>query len=72
MAAEFHDMKHPTPVDRVVEDGRGSIEVVHGDTAQDQIDMLRLGKKQEFKRNFSFISTLGFVGASLRTPRYAR
>jgi choline transport protein len=31
------------------------------DTRQDEIDMQRLGKKQEFKRNFGFLSTLGFV-----------
>ncbi|KAK5714441.1 hypothetical protein LTR15_010623 [Elasticomyces elasticus] len=28
---------------------------------QDYHDMMRLGKKQEFKRNFSLISALGFV-----------
>jgi choline transport protein len=31
------------------------------DTNNDVKDMHRLGKKQEFKRNFGFISTLGFV-----------
>lgn len=34
---------------------------IYGDTTNDRIDMLRLGKKQEFKRNFSFVSTLGFI-----------
>lgn len=29
--------------------------------ANDVNDMARLGKKQEFKRNFSFLSTLGFI-----------
>ncbi len=28
-------------------------EGIHGDTSNDIKDMLRLGKKQEFKRNFS-------------------
>jgi hypothetical protein len=32
----------------------------HGEN--DKRDMQRLGKKQEFKRNFSFWSALGFVG----------
>lgn len=35
----------------------------HGE--QDKRDMQRLGKKQEFKRNFSFWSALGFVGKDL-------
>lgn len=29
--------------------------------------MLRLGKKQEFKRNFSFLSALGFVSVYMAT-----
>jgi hypothetical protein len=36
-------------------------QVLEGDTAQDVRDMLRLGKAQEFKRNFSLLSTLGFI-----------
>ncbi|KAI5363879.1 putative amino acid/polyamine transporter I [Septoria linicola] len=32
-----------------------------GNTNTDEQDMQRLGKKQEFKRNFSFLSALGFV-----------
>jgi hypothetical protein len=35
--------------------------ILKGDTRQDIKDMFRLGKKQEFKRNFSLISTLGFI-----------
>ncbi|KAK5193573.1 polyamine transporter tpo5 [Exophiala xenobiotica] len=42
-------------------------EGIHGDTAYDIKDMLRLGKKQEFKRNFSFISTLGFISIYMAT-----
>lgn len=34
----------------------------HGE--HDKRDMERLGKKQEFKRNFGFWSALGFVGMS--------
>lgn len=38
-----------------------SLEIMgHGE--HDKRDMARLGKKQEFKRNFSFWSALGFVG----------
>ncbi|KAF7507952.1 hypothetical protein GJ744_009986 [Endocarpon pusillum] len=32
-----------------------------GNTSHDMADMQRLGKKQEFKRNFNLISILGFV-----------
>lgn len=38
-----------------------------GDTPQDIRDMQRLGKKQEFKRNFSFLSALGFVSIYMAT-----
>lgn len=34
---------------------------------QDALDMHRLGKKQEFKRNFSFLSTLGFISIYMAT-----
>jgi len=38
-----------------------SVEIMgHGEN--DKRDMLRLGKKQEFKRMFGFWSALGFVG----------
>jgi len=40
---------------------------IYGDTSQDKIDMHRLGKKQEFKRNFSFISALGFISIYMAT-----
>ena len=33
----------------------------------DILDMARLGKKQEFKRNFSFLSTLGFISIYMAT-----
>lgn len=33
-----------------------------GHSDHDRRDMERLGKKQEFKRNFGFWSALGFVG----------
>ncbi|KAI1617196.1 amino acid transporter-like protein [Exophiala viscosa] len=42
-------------------------EGIYGDTTTDVRDMLRLGKKQEFKRNFSFISTLGFISIYMAT-----
>lgn len=37
------------------------------DLDHDLRDMRRLGKKQEFKRNFNFISTLGFVSIYMAT-----
>ena len=36
-------------------------------TAQDALDMQRLGKKQEFKRNFSLWSSIGFVAIYMAT-----
>ena len=36
----------------------------------DQIDMLRLGKQQVFKRNFSFWPTLGFTSIYIATWEY--
>lgn len=38
-----------------------------GDTANDRRDMLRLGKKQEFKRNFGFWSAIAFVSVYMGT-----
>lgn len=43
---------------------------IYGDTTQDKVDMFRLGKKQEFKRNFSFISTMGFISIYMATWEY--
>jgi choline transport protein len=42
-------------------------EATLGNTANDVRDMDRLGKKQEFKRNFDFISTLGFISIYMAT-----
>lgn len=52
------------PVDNDLLDG---VDAIYGDTAQDIRDMFRLGKKQEFQRNFSFISTLGFISIYMAT-----
>jgi len=41
-----------------------------GDSTADKRDMLRLGKKQEFKRNFRLISALGFVSLYMETWEY--
>lgn len=35
--------------------------VKRGFTANDQRDMQRMGKKQEFRRNFRFLTTVGFT-----------
>ena len=40
---------------------------VWGDSKEDQRDMLRLGKKQEFRRNFHTLSALGFVSVYMAT-----
>lgn len=45
----------------------GNVDAIYGDTSHDIKDMFRLGKKQEFKRNFSFISTLGFISIYMAT-----
>ena len=39
----------------------------HRDREQDIAVMKRLGKAQEFKRNFSYISTLGFISVYMAT-----
>lgn len=39
---------------------------VDGD-GQDGIDMARMGKKQEFKRNFNWISSVGFTSCTMGT-----
>ncbi|RMZ05443.1 hypothetical protein D0864_02476 [Hortaea werneckii] len=44
----------------------GDVEI-YGDTEHDLRDMKRLGKKQEFKRNFTFWSALGFVSVYMAT-----
>lgn len=41
--------------------------VIQGDSTDDIKDMLRLGKKQEFKRNFNILSTLGFISIYMAT-----
>lgn len=38
-----------------------------GGSSDDARDMQRLGKKQEFKRNFNFLSALGFVSIYMAT-----
>lgn len=54
----------PLPADGVFVPGYESL---FGDTQQDVYDMQRLGKKQLFKRNFSFLSTLGFISIYMAT-----
>ncbi|KAK8241058.1 amino acid transporter-like protein [Phyllosticta capitalensis] len=53
--------KNRIPINEVVGDG------LWGDMHHDARDMQRLGKKQQFKRNFSFLSTLGFVSIYMAT-----
>lgn len=42
-----------------------------GFLTQDEADMVRLGKAQQFKRNFSFWSTFGFVSIYMATWEFA-
>lgn len=44
-----------------VEEGTEHALTMANNTRNDASDMQRLGKAQEFKRNFSYISTLGFI-----------
>lgn len=37
------------------------------DEGQDSKDMARMGKKQEFKRNFNWISSVGFTSCTMGT-----
>ena len=67
MATGFTDTKQAQTFNDPVEEGMGLTEVIQGDTAQDRADMHRLGKKQQFKRNFNFISTLGFISIYMAT-----
>lgn len=46
---------------------RGDVELWDGDTEHDLRDMRRLGKRQEFHRNFTFWAALGFVSVYMAT-----
>ena len=46
------------------------VESQWNDTRHDVADMKRLGKKQEFNRNFNFLATLGFVSIYMATWEY--
>lgn len=50
-----------------IDDKYDSADQRWGNTISDERDMARLGKKQEFKRNFSFLSALGFVSVYMAT-----
>lgn len=72
---EMH-LRKPQATDTVLENdmskktstsGHESFDEAWGDTPTDQLDMLRMGKKQEFKRNFSFLSALAFVSVYMAT-----
>ena len=42
--------------------------VKEGFTVNDQRDMQRMGKKQEFRRNFHFLTTVGFTCCVVSLP----
>ncbi|EZF28580.1 amino-acid permease [Trichophyton mentagrophytes] len=54
----------------VIEPGKGDLDVSFNsadDASNDQKDMSRLGKSQQFNRNFRFLSTLGFTCTLMAT-----
>ncbi|KAK2737235.1 hypothetical protein FQN57_000402 [Myotisia sp. PD_48] len=59
------------PKESIMERGKGGLKVtlnsVDEATSQDESDMARLGKPQQFKRNFRFLSTLGFTTTLMAT-----
>ncbi|KAI7164906.1 GABA permease-like protein [Hortaea werneckii] len=61
--SEDPDRKYSPEVQSPVD---GDVEL-WGDTEHDLRDMKRLGKKQEFQRNFTFWSALGFVSVYMAT-----
>ncbi|KIW03865.1 uncharacterized protein PV09_05162 [Verruconis gallopava] len=62
--ADLYNYGIVLPVDAAVGPARNGLS---GNTLQDARDMERLGKQQLFKRNFSFISTLGFISIYMAT-----
>ena len=60
---EQRDIKHERPGSELADD----VDAGWADTPHDIRDMLRMGKKQEFKRNFSLLSALGFVSIYMAT-----
>lgn len=44
-----------------VDDGEEQVQKQKGGTAADAQDMSRMGKQQQLKRNFRFISIVGFI-----------
>lgn len=65
------DSKSPTGVTSIPTDLPQYDEAKRtGATGVDAKDMYRMGKKQEFSRNFSFWSVLGFVSVLTATWEY--
>lgn len=62
--ASNHELKHIS--DQDVTDVLEDVGFMVGNN-NDLADMHRLGKKQEFKRNFNFLSTLGFISIYMAT-----
>lgn len=55
--------------EKEVEKSRESIvdDVSSDKESRDVADMARMGKKQEFKRNFNWISSVGFTSCTMGT-----
>ncbi|GAB7356488.1 hypothetical protein MBLNU459_g7247t2 [Dothideomycetes sp. NU459] len=63
-AVELDELKHgstvkATPADAALQEVDPSSDVM-GDTAEDKMDMHRMGKLQELRRNFRFVSIFGY------------
>lgn len=57
----------PRLVGQDYEDGHFGHDTVKGSTNDDALDMLRLGKTQELRRNFKSISILGMAAVTMGT-----
>lgn len=57
--SKFHDKEAAYSADVPINDNNTE------GWAQDDKDMARMGKRQEFKRNFSWISSIGFTSCTM-------
>lgn len=67
MTSTGHNLPAPSQGKERNEQGPGEDIVIAGYTYNDQKDMRRLGKKQEFRRNFRIISTIAFTSCVMGT-----
>jgi choline transport protein len=65
--SEAHEHGRSLPHHANVENGYDTGSSMHTGTGQDAVDMHRLGRKQEFKRNFRSISVVGLSSVIMAT-----